>query len=72
MSAIVPVARTPIAIRPAVPADLAFIDELQDKHYKMVGYMPTRQLEEKIARGHVIIAEDESCAIGIWSSSTIR
>jgi GNAT superfamily N-acetyltransferase len=60
MSAIVPIPRTPITIRPAVPGDLAFIDGLQKLHTRQVGWMPTKQLESKIANGHVIVAEDEA------------
>jgi hypothetical protein len=45
-----------IAIRAAVPGDLAFIDALQKKHSKMVGFMPRMQLENNIKNGHVLIA----------------
>ena len=41
----------------ATMEDLAFIDALQKMHTKMVGWMPTKQLEGKIWRGHVIVAE---------------
>jgi hypothetical protein len=49
-----------VRVREAVPgddADLAFIDRLQKMHSKMVGWMPTGQLEGHIAKGHVLIAE---------------
>ena len=57
MSAIIPIARTPITIRPATMDDLPFIDSLQKQHTKMVGWMPTKQLEGKIGAGHVLVAE---------------
>jgi len=53
-----PEARVNIAIRPGVMSDLPFIDALQKKHAKMVGWMPTQQLEGKIASGHVHVAEE--------------
>ncbi len=58
MSAIVPIPRVPIDVRVATMADLAFIDSLQRLHTKMVGWMPTKQLESKIAAGHVLVAEE--------------
>ena len=57
------VPRSPISIRAAVDspgkADFKFIDQLQKKHSKMVGFMPTAQIENNIIGGHVLIAEDE-------------
>ena len=53
-----PAPRVPIVVRPAVMSDLPFIDRLQKLHSKQVGWMPTRQLEGKIAAGHVIVAEE--------------
>jgi hypothetical protein len=47
-----------IAIRAAVSGDLAFIDALQKKHSKMVGFMPRMQLENNIKSGKVLIAEE--------------
>src|SRR5688572_22034932 len=38
--------------------DVPFIDSLQKLHTRMVGWMPTKQLEGKIAAGHVLIAEE--------------
>jgi hypothetical protein len=48
-----------IEVREAAPgtSDLAFIDELQKMHTKMVGWMPKGQLETYIKRGQVLIAE---------------
>ena len=53
-AAIVPVPRTPVTVRPATPADLPFIDSLQKRHSKQVGWMPMKSLEQKIASGHVL------------------
>ena len=57
MSAIIPISRVPITVRDATPSDLPFIDRLQKQHSKMVGFMPGKQLEGKIAAGEVLIAE---------------
>jgi len=57
---VVPVARIPINIREATLADLSFIDSLQKKHTKMVGWMPTMQLEGKIKAKQVLIAESRT------------
>jgi hypothetical protein len=62
MSAIVPVARTPITIRLATMSDYAFIDRLALMHSKALGFMPKAQLEGKIAAGHVLIAEERGRA----------
>ena len=56
--AIIP--RCEIAIREATMNDLPFIDSLQKMHSKMVGWMPTKQLEGKIAAGQVLMAEGEA------------
>ena len=57
MTQIIPVPRSPISVRAATPSDLAFIDQLQRVHTHMVGWMPGKQLEGKIALGQVLIAE---------------
>jgi hypothetical protein len=54
-----PAAGGAMRIRPAVMGDLGFVDRLQKIHTKMVGWMPTRQLESKIERGHVLVAEEK-------------
>ena len=51
-----PSPRVPISIRVATLDDLAFIDALQKKHTKQVGFMPTKQFEGKIRAGHVLVA----------------
>ena len=57
-----PEPRLPISIRVARldKADLKFIDQLQKKHSKMVGFMPLNQLEKRINSGGVLIAEQTS------------
>jgi hypothetical protein len=55
---IVPQARMPIAIRQAVVSDLPFIDGLQRKHTKMVGFMPLGQFEGNIKANRILIAEE--------------
>src|SRR5256885_3288428 len=52
--------KKPIMTRPATLDDLPFIDRLQKMHTKMVGWMPTKQLEGKIKAGHVLVAEEAS------------
>jgi hypothetical protein len=55
-----PQPRLAVSIRTAQPGgqDLAFIDSLQKLHSKMVGWLPTKQLETNIERGNVLIAEE--------------
>lgn len=52
-----PAPSTPITIRPAHMGDLPFIDSLQKMHTNAVGWMPMKQLEGKIGKGQVLIAE---------------
>ena len=63
---VLPEPRTPISIRHAVPgaADVKFIDELQRRHSRMVGWFPTKQLETNIGKGHVLIAESGADRVG--------
>ncbi|HEV2292365.1 MAG TPA: hypothetical protein VGR35_00830 [Tepidisphaeraceae bacterium] len=51
-----PAARREIAIRVATMADLPFLDSLQKKHNKALGYFPTRQFEGYIEMGAVLVA----------------
>ena len=53
----VPAPRVDITIRPAVMEDFAFMDTLQRKTTRQVGWMPTKPFEGKIAAGHMLIAE---------------
>lgn len=60
-----PEPRITVSVREAKQSDLPFIDELQKKHSKMVGWFPTKQIEANIKGGHVLIAEDEKrCRVG--------
>jgi hypothetical protein len=56
----VPAPRCPVCVRVATPADVPFIDRLQKMHTHMVGWMPGKQIEGKIALGQVLIAEAPS------------
>jgi hypothetical protein len=60
VSVLAPLPRIAINIRVATVADISFIDALQKKHTKMVGWMPTMQLQGKIEKGQTLIAEDET------------
>lgn len=51
------VARRAITIRAGVMADLPFIDGMQKKHSRELGFLPTKALEGKIKLGQVLIAE---------------
>ncbi|TVQ58577.1 MAG: GNAT family N-acetyltransferase [Phycisphaerales bacterium] len=46
-----------VTVREAKQSDLPFIDALQKKHSKMVGWFPTKQIEANIEGGHVLVAE---------------
>src|SRR5687768_698694 len=50
--------RVPVAVRVATMADLPFMDSLQKMHSKQLGYFPTKQFEDYIAGGNVLIAQD--------------
>src|SRR4051794_31779880 len=56
-AAIIPIPRSPVTVRVATPADLPFIDALQKRHAKQVGWMPMKSLEQKVAAGEVLVAE---------------
>src|SRR4051794_3464982 len=58
MSAIIPIPKFPIVVRPGTMEDIPFLDSLQKMHTKQVGWMPTKQFEGKIRLGHVIVAEE--------------
>jgi len=59
-----PVPRSAISIRPAVGGieggDFMFIDKLQKKHNKMVGFLPRSQFEKGFERESILIAEAET------------
>ncbi|MDQ3440503.1 MAG: GNAT family N-acetyltransferase [Planctomycetota bacterium] len=59
--------RVSIATRVASGADLPFLDELQKKHSKALGYFPTKQFEGYIAMGAVLVAENVSGQLSVVS-----
>lgn len=66
---ILPPPRVAIEIRPATPKDVAFIDQLQRKHARMVGWFPTKQIEANISKGKVLIAEANREQVGYCISN---
>jgi N-acetylglutamate synthase-like GNAT family acetyltransferase len=64
MSAIIPIPKIELSIRPATMDDLAFLDSLQKQHNKQLGYFPTKQFEGYIAMGGVLVAEASGKAVG--------
>ncbi len=54
----VPEPKEPIQIRIATNEDIAFIDSLQKKYNKNLGFMPTKALEGKIKQQQILIAEE--------------
>ena len=55
-----------LSIRLATVKDVPFLDRLQKMHAKMVGFMPTKQFEGKIAAEQVLVAEgDETDRLGL-------
>src|SRR5262245_58734730 len=55
-NAVVPMPRQAISIRPAVMEDLPFLDSLQKKFGKALGYFPTKQFEGYSEMGGVLVA----------------
>src|SRR5215211_2070868 len=55
---IVPIPRAAVTVREATVADVSFIDALQKVHRKQVGFMARSWIEEKIAKGEVLVAEE--------------
>jgi hypothetical protein len=49
--------RVPVMVRPGRLDDLPFVDQLQKKNNKQVGFFPGKALEGKIKLGHVLVAE---------------
>lgn len=60
----VPSPRVPVTIRPGTLEDVPFMDALQRRHERQVGWMPTKQFEGKIALGHVLVAEQVGERVG--------
>src|SRR5262245_9223224 len=59
---VVPVPRVAIEIRVATLADVPFMDGLQKKYGKALGYFPTKQFEGYVGSGGVLIAEEKRTA----------
>ncbi len=59
----------PINVRLANKFDLKFIDALQKKHARMVGWFPTKQIEGNIAKGKVLVADENGSPVGYCISS---
>src|SRR4051812_42358107 len=53
-----------LAVRVATVADVPFIDSLQKAHSKQLGFFPRGQMEEYIAGGSILIAEEASGPVG--------
>src|SRR5262245_41769795 len=64
MNAIIPIPRIQMSVRPGTMDDLAFIDQLQAKHTKQVGFFPKTALEGKMKLGHFLVAEENGTRIG--------
>jgi hypothetical protein len=56
---LLPLPALPITVRAATLADVPFIDALQKKQSKAVGFMPTKSLEGKIEKGEVLVASGQ-------------
>src|SRR4051794_36398551 len=57
MSLIVPIPKVPIHIRAATMADVPFMDGLQKKTSRAVGFMTGKMLEGYVGLGAVLVAE---------------
>ncbi len=57
MNQIVPIPKSDVRVRVATTDDLAFIDGLQKKQSKSLGFLQLKALEGKIAQEQVLIAE---------------
>jgi hypothetical protein len=57
MSAIIPIPHHDLSIRAATMADIPFMDGLQKKYGKALGYFPTKQFEGYVQSGGVLVAE---------------
>ncbi len=66
---VLPAPRTPVSIREAELKDVPFIDQLQRKHARMVGWFPTKQIEGNIAKKRILIAEENGNPVGYCISN---
>jgi hypothetical protein len=58
MSAIIPIPKCELSIRPATMDDIAALDALQKKFNKALGFFPRAQMEGYIKNGWVLVAQD--------------
>ena len=57
MNLIVPIPKCEIAIRLATAEDLPFLDSLQKRYNKALGFFPRAQMEGYVRSGWVLVAE---------------
>ena len=57
MSEIVPIPKADVTVRLATLADVPFIDSLQKKFGKQLGFMADSWLASRIAKGEVLVAD---------------
>lgn len=67
--ALLPLPKLEINVRPAVAADLPFVDRLQKLHNKALGFLQAGALEGKLRAGEVLVAEDASGPAGYCIAS---
>src|SRR5262245_505151 len=60
VAAPLPQPRCPISVRAGTEKDIDFLDSLQSMNTHMVGWMPRKQFEGKIALGQALVAEDQA------------
>jgi hypothetical protein len=65
-------ARVAITVRVATLADVPFIDGLQKKQARQVGFFPTKAIEGKIAAGQVIVAEAGEDRVTRWQGDKVK
>ena len=53
-----------IATRVATAADLPFLDAMQKRHSRALGFFPRAQMEGYVAGGHVLVAESVDMGSG--------
>src|SRR5262245_18011653 len=63
----IPIPRSELSFRLGTLADFPFLDSLQKKHSKALGYFPTKQFEDYIKTGGVLIAESRVAESGVAS-----
>ena len=60
-----PTPRVPMSVRVGTRDDIPFMDTLQKKHSKALGFFPRAQMEGYIDAGNVLVAEESGqCSVG--------